>query len=287
MSLVQESNTASASKDNNTSGVKPGLVFLPFDGGLIRNGSFELTPHSLRIVDMCRANNSTLILTTHRTRSEMDILFQSYPEYFRQSVPFITEYGAELVIPVGMGVEPLSGAARRVSSQYILPLWSGSITLKGIHNIYQHLRRKFAIVSLLDISSEALAKKMGTSVALVDALKLRACTLPILLKAPQSDSLPLKQFLEGHKLTVAGEGALQYIMHPSCDKSIAMGVAEVLFAESKQEVHFSVGIGADNTDKKLMEYCDYPIKIKTTAPDDGVAQVFRQLSTFFTEKAEK
>lgn len=281
MSVVKVASEPKTSKGRVS---KPGLVFLPFDGGLVERNSYELTDYSHRIVDICTANNSTLILTTHRTRAEISIITNGYPEYFRKGVPFITEYGAELTIPVAMGVKPPMGA-RRVSSEYVLPLWNSNISLRGIHNVYLHLKRQFAIISLLDVGSETLAQKTGTSLVLTDALKLRSCTLPIILKNHEQDSLQIKQHAERHKLTVVGEGSLQYIMHPSCEKSIAMGVTEIVFAESKQAVHFSVGVGVDATDEKVLEYCDYPIKID---PKGGATeQVFRNLLRFFEQRSKR
>ncbi len=259
-----------------------GLVFIPFDGALVEGRACILTDYSHRIMDLCDANNSTLIFTTHRSRAEVDVITSGYPKHFRNSTAFISEHGSELIIPTQMGVTPPKGV-RSTGSHHVIPLWDRGVSLKGINNVYLQLKRYYSIVSLLDVASETLARKTNSSVLLIDALKLRRCSIPIVMKNHTNDALPLKQRLEKYNLTLVGEGSLRYIMHPSCEKSIAMGVAEVLFAESRQSVHFSVGMGIDKTDEKLLLRCDNPISISTTeAPSTEYA--FNELATFFSKR---
>ncbi|RMA97757.1 HAD-IIB family hydrolase [Hydrogenothermus marinus] len=228
------------------------LIFTDLDGTLLNYGdySFEDAKPALEKI---KQNNIPLILTTSKTRKEVEILQKN----IGINDPFIVENGAAIFFKKGYKGFKIPNTVS-IDDYQVIILGERYEKVREIFNIY---KKDYCLKGFGDLTAEEIVKLTNLPLERVKLSKQREFTEPFITDCPEKIE-DLKKEVAKHGFKIIEGGRFYHFISQNQDKGKAVEITKKIFEENLKTKIKTIGLGDSKNDIPLLEKVDIPILIK-------------------------
>ncbi len=229
------------------------VIFTDLDGTLLDRDTYSFEP-ALPAIHLIRQNRIPLILTTSKTRAEIEI----YRSQLQMSHPFISENGGAAFIPKGYFSFPFPYNGE--SGPYFVLEFGTSYPkiVEALNSIEKEVG--IPIRGFSDLTEEEVASLCGLSMKEAGLSKKREYDEPFLINGTKAEVEKVRKKIRAKGMNYAWGGRFHHILGNN-DKGKAVTMMRKLF----ENEYFSVttlGIGDSSNDLPMLLAVDRPIFLR-------------------------
>lgn len=231
------------------------LVFTDLDGTLLdaETYSWEEAGEALTL---CRQHGAPVILTSSKTRAEMEIL----RDRMALSDPFISENGGGIFLPVTPGEGPVPEAE---CDGNLWKIVQGSLSAQirpALKEIGEELG--YRIIGFSDMKINQIASLTGLDIQMARLAAQREFDEPFVIRSPgHPDIDALRRAAEKRGLMIT-QGGRFFHLHGKTDKGRAMERIIAYYRRTHPKV-LSMALGDSPNDFPMLERADVPVLVRS------------------------
>jgi mannosyl-3-phosphoglycerate phosphatase len=230
------------------------LVFTDLDGTLLNHGDYSFED-ALPALEKIKQSGIPLILTTSKTRSEVELLQKD----LRIDAPFIVENGAAIYFPPGYTEFFMSDIGMEVPFQIIQIIQLG-ISYDRIRSFINDIRDQFNIRGFGDMSVKEIEDITGLPQRKAEFAKAREYTEPFIMD-PDREIHMLQGLAVEKGIKITKGGRFYHMIGINQDKGEALKIVRKVFDQKEGEKHLAIGLGDSLNDIAMLNNVDIPVLI--------------------------
>lgn len=228
------------------------LIFTDLDGSLLNHDDYDYAA-AVPTLERIRAGNISLVITTSKTRSEV----QPLQAEMGIGDPFIVENGGGIFFQDSPGVGNRWGGEKS-EKYHVVRLGA---TYRDIRKFFVRMSSRYKIKGFGDMTVAEIAEITGLSETEAERARLREFTEPFLAEneedVPEIEKLAR---LEGFKITKGGR--FFHVIGSGQDKGLAVKKCIEIYRRNESRSSWvTVGVGDSENDLPMLRQVDIPVLI--------------------------
>lgn len=227
------------------------LIFTDLDGTMLNHDDYSYRD-ALPAIDRIRKSGISLILTTSKTRKEVELLRNEMGIYD----PFIVENGAAIYFPNEYRKFIIEDT-RHESPFLVIQL---GLSYDRIRSFINEVREQYNIRGFGDMSVDEIAHLTGLSREQAEFAGSREYTEPFIMD-PDQDIDTLQDLAVEKDIKVTKGGRFYHMIGLNQDKGEAVKIIRDIFDRKERKRHLTIGIGDSINDVPMLDNVDIPVLI--------------------------
>jgi mannosyl-3-phosphoglycerate phosphatase len=230
------------------------LIFTDLDGTLLNHDDYSFED-ALPALEMIKKSGIPLILTTSKTRREVELLQKE----LGIDDPFIVENGAAIYFPPKYTEFFIDDTQQEPPFQIIQIIQLG-ISYDRIRSFIDEIRDRFDIRGFGDMSVQEISDITGLSMGQSEFARAREYTEPFMINADQDIHL-LQGLAMEHGIKITKGGRFHHMIGVNQDKGEAIKLVRNIFDQKENAKHLAIGLGESTNDVPMLNNVDIPVLI--------------------------
>ena len=230
------------------------IIFTDLDGSLLNHDDYSFD-EALPAINRIKSSRIPLILTTSKTRREVEILQME----MGIDNPFIIENGAAIYFTPKY-TKFFNDNIQHKSPFQIIQIIQLGISYDRIRSFINDIRDQFNIRGFGDMSVQEISDITGLSPERAEFAKAREYTEPFIMDSDQ-DIHMLQGLAVERGIKITKGGRFHHMIGAHQDKGEAVKIVRGVFDRHEGKRYFTIGVGDSINDLPMLNNVDIPVII--------------------------